>query len=358
MDTPHTAHGGREITARTRLVMGDGRLNPDAVGWSRHPLHDTSGLKRGWRGRGRNKRWEYWLVMTPDLLVSQTISDIDYAGVHTVWAYEIATGRLLDEGAIAPLAIGTRMPDSLGDGPVWGGTSDPNGRLKAPGPGVIRARVDDIDGGARLQATAEAADGTSAAWDVHAGRLGAGESLGVVVPWSDTRFQYTVKDPLRPATGWIDFDGTRHELPEGESWAILDHGRGRWPYSMVWNWASGAGRLTDGRAVGLQFGGKWTDGTGARENAIVIDGTLYPIHEDVEWLYDEGDWMDTWRLKSASVDLELRPFWNHSSATDLRILSSAANQVFGHWYGFVQTPRGEVEIDGVVGFAEDVRNRW
>lgn len=351
--------GEREITTPVTLVRPDGRLNRDAVGWSRTPLHDTSGLKRGWRGTGRNKRWEYWLVMTPGLLVSQTISDIDYAGVHTVWAYEISTGRLLDESAIAPLAVGTRMPGSLGDGPAWGGTSDLSGRLKAPGSGVIRARVDESPDGARLQATAASrGEIMSVAWDVQAGRTGAGESLAVVVPWSENRFQYTVKDPLRPATGWIEIDGVRHHLPVGESWAVLDHGRGRWPYSMWWNWAAGAGRLADGRAVGIQLGGKWTDGTGARENAVIVDGTLHPIHEDLEWTYDEGDWMSPWRARSASVDLELRPFWNHASATDLRLLSTAANQVFGHWHGTISTPEGELGIDGVMGFAEDVRNRW
>lgn len=353
--------GEREIITPVPLVRPDGRLNRDAVGWSRTPLHDTSGLTNGWRGTGRNKRWEYWLVMTPDLFVSQTISDIDYAGVHTIWAYEISTGRLFDESAIVPLAVGTRIPGRLGDGPAWGGTADLSGRLKAPGPGVIRARAEESADGAHLQATAASRTPSaiaSVAWDVHAGRMGRGESLAVVVPWSDTRFQYTVKDPLRPASGWIDIDGARHALPAGESWAILDHGRGRWPYSMWWNWAAGAGRLADGRAVGLQMGGKWTDGTGARENAVIIEGTLHPIHEDLEWTYDEDAWMQPWRARSASVDLELRPFWNHASSTDLRLLSTAANQVFGHWHGTIVTAGETLEIDGVMGFAEDVRNRW
>lgn len=114
----------------------------------------------------------------------------------------------------------------------------------------------------------------------------------------------------------------------------------------------------DGRAVGLQFGGQWTDGTGARENALVLDGALHPIHEDVRWSYDEGNWTSPWRLTSDSVDLELRPFWDHASATDLTVLSSAAHQVFGRWHGTVRSRGERVEIDGVPGFAEDVRNRW
>lgn len=331
----------REITAPVELVRPDGRLNPDAVGWSRRPLHDTSGVKRGLRGLGRNKRWEYWLVTTPEVLVSLTLSDIDYAGVHTVWAYERATGRRVDESAVVPFAWHTDLPGSLGAGVAEAGSRG------------LAGRIEETAGGTRLRARAE-----GVRFDVTAGRLGAGESLGVVVPWSEDRFQYTVKDPLRPASGWVEVGGRRYDLAPGESWAILDHGRGRWPYSMWWNWAAGAGHAADGRALGLQFGGKWTDGTGQRENAVVVDGTLFPLHEDLTWSYYERDWLAPWRLTSASVDLELRPFWDHDAVMDLGVVSSVAHQVFGHWHGRVTAGGEDLVVDGVLGFAEDVRNRW
>ncbi|MDO5534674.1 MAG: DUF2804 domain-containing protein [Propionibacteriaceae bacterium] len=331
----------REITGPVALVRPDGRLNRDAVGWSRRPLHDTAGVKRGLRGLGRNKRWEYWLVITPEVLFSLTLSDIDYAGVHTVWAYERATGRRVDETAVVPFAWHTDLPGSLGDGVAEGGSRG------------LAGRIEETEGGTRVRARA---DGVR--FDVTAGRLGPGESLGVVVPWSQHRFQYTVKDPLRPASGWVEVLGRRHDLPAGESWAILDHGRGRWPYSMWWNWAAGAGLASDGRALGLQFGGKWTDGTGQRENGVVVDGTLHPVHEDLTWDYDERDWLAPWRLTSASVDLELRPFWDHDAVMDLGVVSSVAHQVFGTWHGTVRVGGQDITIDGLTGFAEDVRNRW
>ena len=365
--------GEREITEPVTLVEVDGLLNPDAVGWTRRHLHDTSGLTRGPRGTGRNKRWEYWLVITPTHLLSLTISDVDYVGAHTVWAYELGTGRAFDRTVLAPFAVGTTLPGTLGDGPAVGGSVDGTGRLLGPGPGRLGARVDPLPGGAgdRLRAFASAP-----ARDLVPGRHGAEvpvrgvrfdvvaaippghEALGVVVPWSESRFQYTVKDPLRPASGWFEFDGERHEIPEGESWAILDHGRGRWPYSMRWNWGAGAGRLPDGRAVGLQFGGKWTDGTGSRENAVVLGGTLYPLHEDLEWLYDPEDWTGPWSVQSESVDLVLDPFWDHAAITDLGVLAMKAHQVFGRWRGTVIAGGQRLAIDGVLGFAEDVRNRW
>ncbi|HHU08712.1 MAG TPA: DUF2804 domain-containing protein, partial [Intrasporangiaceae bacterium] len=59
----------REITETVSLTRPDGRLNPAAVGWTRTPLHDTSGIGRGRVGWGRNKRWEYWAVCSPEWVV-------------------------------------------------------------------------------------------------------------------------------------------------------------------------------------------------------------------------------------------------------------------------------------------------
>jgi len=82
----------RELTRPVRLTLADGRLNPDAIGWSRRPLVDTSGIggRHSW---GRNKRWEYWNVATPTHVLALTVSSIDYAAVHEVWVLDRATER-------------------------------------------------------------------------------------------------------------------------------------------------------------------------------------------------------------------------------------------------------------------------
>ena len=111
-------------------------------------------------------------------------------------------------------------------------------------------------------------------------------------------------------------------------------------------------------AVGLQFGGKWTDGTGSRENAVTIDGRLYPIHEDITWDYEVGNWEAPWHLHSPSVDVWLEPLWDHDAVTDLGVLAMKAHQVFGYFSGTVVVDGRELVIDNMLGFAEDVRNRW
>ena len=82
----------RELTAPVSLTLPNGRLNPAAVGFARSPLVDTSGIggRHGW---GRNKRWEYWNVITPTHIMALTISSLGYAAVHEVWIFERATER-------------------------------------------------------------------------------------------------------------------------------------------------------------------------------------------------------------------------------------------------------------------------
>jgi hypothetical protein len=103
--------------------------------------------------------------------------------------------------------------------------------------------------------------------DVSVAKPGGHESLNVVIPWSDRRFQFTSKQNTRPASGTISVGDRTWAVGATEDFAVQDLGRGIWPYAIRWNWASASGRSVDGRLVGLQFGGTWTEGTGA-----AIDG--------------------------------------------------------------------------------------
>ena len=331
----------REITAEVELCRPDGTLNPDAVGWTRHPLHDTSRIGRGRRGWGRAKRWEYWAVTTPTHLIGVTVSSLDYAGVYAVWVHDRRSGETVSHDVIDPLARGASLPARLGDDPA---------RASAGG---LTIAIEAASGGTRLTV-----DGPRVRLDVLAQRPEGHEAMGVVVPWSARRFQYTVKDVARPARGRLWVDGVEHTVADGDSWAVLDHGRGRWPYAVHWNWGAGSG-LVDGRVIGVQVGGRWTDGTGSTENALVVDGRVHKISEELSWSYDTRDWLAPWRVRGDLADLTFTPFWNHSSATNLGILAQRANQCFGHWSGWMRDDAGEpVSVDGVLGWAEDVHNRW
>ncbi|WP_460775991.1 DUF2804 domain-containing protein [Microbacterium sp. GXF7504] len=331
----------RELTEPVPLTAPGGVLNPAAVGWARTHLVDTAGVGRGWRGRGRNKRWEYWNVITPTHILSLTVSSIDYAAVHDVWVLDRRTETVRTLGATLIPARGVALPASLGAGPA---------RARAKG---LRIDVDTDAGATRLRAQIP-----GASFDVTVRRPEGHELLAVVVPFGPpARFQYTVKDVALPASGTVTVDGETHDVPAGASWAVLDHGRGRWPYDVSWNWGAGSG-VSGGRTIGLQVGGQWTDGAGVTENGVVVDGTLHKIHDELRWDYDLEDRRRPWRVTGGGLDAALEPFFPKRSATNLGVLSSRTLQCFGQWSGTFRTEEADIRFEGLVGFAEDVHNRW
>jgi hypothetical protein len=100
----------REITTPVPLTRPDGRLYPAAVGWTRTPLHETDGIGHGRRGRGRNKRWEYWAVTTPTHVVALTVSDVDYAAVNGIWVLDRRGRKEFALDAIGPFGRGSTLP--------------------------------------------------------------------------------------------------------------------------------------------------------------------------------------------------------------------------------------------------------
>lgn len=341
-DTPEKPDA-RELTTEVSLTLPGGRLNQDAVGWARQPLVDTAGIGRG---RGRNKRWEYWNVMTPRHIMALTVSSIDYGAVHEVWVLDRETGQEWHRAATVLPSRGVELPARLEAGPS---------RARAKHLAIALDELTADDGrhhGTRLRARIP-----GASFDVVAALPVGHERLAVVVPWDSRRFQYTVKDLVRPATGTLTLDGRTIELPAGESWAVLDHGRGRWPYDVRWNWGAGSGR-TGGHVVGLQVGGQWTDGTGSTENSIVVDGRLTKIRAELTWDYDPADPMRPWRVHGGGLDARFEPFHVKKSRTNLLVVAARTDQAFGHWSGTFADDDVQITFEGLAGWAEDVHNRW
>lgn len=224
-----------EIVTPVDLCDARGRLNPAAVGWTRQPRHRAN--LRGW---GRTKRWEYWCVQGPDCVLALTVSSIDYLALHTVWFLAHADPGQpaveVDRTAIVPLGR-VALPDTSGGGPV---------SVSAQGMDI---RIDPTPGSVRLRARTDEVRA-----DVTLSRPQGHESLGVVIPWSDTRFQYTVKENTLPASGTVTVRGREYRFDPTESFGVLDHGRGRWPYATTWNWGRiGSRRRTQrGAATGRE----------------------------------------------------------------------------------------------------------
>lgn len=327
----------REITRRTALAHGR-MLNPDAVGWSRTPVHQTA--ISGW---GRTKRWEYWGMVTDTHVVGLTVAGLDYLANCAVYILDRRTGVETVRSGIAPFSS-----PSFGDEPGEGSIRAAAG----VGPTRVGVEIDDDDESGTVAIRVRA---KGVRVDLEVTRPGH-DSLAVVVPWSGKRFQYTLKDLANPASGTVSLDGTVHDL--GTGWAVLDRGRGRWRYSNVWNWGAGSG-VVDGSTRAIQVGGRWTDGTGSTENALLVEGRMHKISEDLEWTYVADDPASLWRVRGERLDATLTPFHLRRDITELGVIAVKTRQAFGTWHGTgVLDDGSEVSLDGLVGWAEESRNRW
>jgi hypothetical protein len=336
----------RELTEPVDLCTPDGSaLNPDARGWSRHPLHRAN-LAGQW---GRNKRWDYWAVLAGDFVVSTVYSDVDYIGLADVWWADLVTGETGGHGIGVRNAEGMNLPELPGSAPL---------RVTRDG---LDLDISDDAAGTQIHAGWTERDGRPGRLDVTIDLPPGHESLNVVIPWSDELFNFTSKHQARAAEGLLVLGDHRRTIgaSAGDAWGVLDVGRGRWPSEITWNWGGGAGRAGD-HVVGLQVGGKWTEGTGFTENGVIVDGRLTKLGRELRWVYDWDNPLRPWRVDDPGGRLtaELTPRFDKHTQLAGHKRGSEVHQVFGTWTGNLTTDDGTLEFEGIQGFAEEARQRW
>ena len=340
-----------EIVLPVDLCTPDGRrLDPEARGWSRRPLHRANLRGRRWR----TKRWDYWAVLAGDLVVGLVYADVGYLGLASIWWADLGRGTSGGAQHLDPLARSISLPDVPGSEPL---------RLRTPTLRMDMTEDPDITSdtaGTRLVVDWTEASGAPGSLDVVLARPPGHESLSVVIPWSEQRFQFTTKDPARPATGVLRLGDRIHAIGD-DAWGVLDVGRGRWPYSTRWNWGAGAGRSLEGPVVGVQLGGRWTVGTGFTENAVTVDGRLHKIGRELRWEYDWDRPMRPWRVvdPDGALELTLTPRFDRHDRTEAVVARTEVHQVFGTWSGTVRAEDARtLTLRDVQGFAEESRSRW
>lgn len=323
-----------ELTAPVSIADGRGRLNRAAVGWSRHPVQNCEIAGR-WP---RKKRWHFWLVTSDTHLVALTFADVDYLGLAHVALWKYDSEEAVAKGALKFGGWRKNVPPGASRGPEF----------SVSGMG-LRLSIAESPTGAKLSARSR-----RISLDIEVERPPGHETLNVLVPWSDLRFQFTSKQSCLPARGLAVVDGTEYRFgPENHGFATLDFGRGVWPYRTGWNWAT-AGGVQGGRVVGFNLGAQWTDGTGVTENGVVVDGKLHKIHGDVKFDYDPRDLMKPWAIRGDEADLRFDPMKANPLHIPLGIVSVNNRQCYGRFSGTV----AGVEIRDLMGSAEDFDARW
>lgn len=331
-----------EITQPIDLCDAQGRLSPQARGWARQPLVRPN-LSGHWP---RKKRWNFWNWISPRFVFSVTLANIDYAAFCAFFFIDFETGEKV-EGMSTAWPGAVVLPEHV-ERPV-----------RFEGRAIDYANLNE-GGDFQVRFNGRDKSGTVVAADFVVRKPPGNESLTVIVPWTAERFQLNCKENTRPCAGAVTVGGRRYEMDPADCHAVQDFGRGMWPYRSFWNWGVGTG-VQDRRRIGINVGAKWTTGTGANENALCIDGKLHKIMEDLVWEYDVGAPMQPWRVRSRhsdAIDLTLQPLVRHASSIDVGVLGSGGVCDFGTWTGTLVVEGQRLDIDNLIGWAEEFAHRW
>ena len=341
-----------EITQEGVLLNPDGSLAQ--IGWARSQnldcnLEQANFYTLKFLQRFRIKRWDYYAVFTPNRFFSATIADLGYAGNIFVYTIDFSSLELHEEGLVIPLGKGISLPrnSTSGDAHFENKTAslaftlkDRVRHLSVSWPGFH--------------------DGRGIEAEIDLTPLPVHESINIVIPIGEKRFYYNRKINSMPASGRIRYGEIEEQLDPASSIGSLDWGRGVWEYSSFWQWASASGFLPDGRTVGLNLGGGFGDTSRSTENAFFLDGRLHKL-DQVTIDYDPKAYLRPWKFtdNQERLSLDFVPFKERLATTRLGIIDSEVHQMFGRYSGFAVTDQGEkIEIDGLVGFAEDHHARW
>lgn len=300
----------------------------------------------------RLKEWDYYYIGDAKRGIALTIADNGYMGLCSVTLLDFETKTHEDKMLIKPFSLGKlHLPETSLEGisifkqgrnylrfeALKDGKRTIKGHLEKFGKGKGTLQID-------MVLTEEEK----------------GKSLVIATPFQkEAHFYYNQKINFLRAEGDYSLEGEKTSL--SGAYGVLDWGRGVWTYKNTWYWSSLSAKV-DGHLFGWNLGYGFGDTSKASENILYIDSTIHKLSEvTFEIPKDEKgkeDFLTDWKIEGSGLKATFRPVLNRHSDTNLLLLRSNQNQVFGLFSGTFDEGDIHFEFHDATGFAEKVYNRW
>lgn len=192
------------------------------------------------------------------------------------------------------------------------------------------------------------------------------ESIVIATPFNKNKkaFYYNQKIVGFNAYGEVTYGDEKIKFKKDDSFALLDWGRGVWTYKNTWYWGSGMTQI-NGKPFGFNIGYGFGDNSYATENSLFYNGAMHKLEHvnfNIPKTSDgKDDFLKDWSFTSNNKRFEMtfKPIINRKSDTNLLVLRSNQNQIFGYFNGYVILDDGtKLEVKNMLGFAEKVFNKW
>lgn len=300
----------------------------------------------------RIKEWDYYAVLNDEVGLCLTVADNDYLGVLAVHWLDFKAPKALQGGVMLPFPMGRMaLPESADAGDIVQ-VHETLSLAFRHAPGGRRLTVDfpGFAGGKGLKGELFLAQPPM-------DRM----VIATPFPGAPRAFYYNQKINCLPASGEVTVDGRDYRFDPASAFGVLDWGRGVWTYDNTWYWGSASG-LHEGRPFGFNIGHGFGDTSAATENMVFLDGRAHKLGE-VTFHLPQGAFDGApWRFTSddGRFEMTFEPIIDRASASDVfGLVRSIQHQTFGRFSGHVVLDDGSrLEIRDLLGFAEEVANRW
>jgi hypothetical protein len=164
----------------------------------------------------------------------------------------------------------------------------------------------------------------------------------------------TEKRTLLSVTGEAVLAGERRSLDGGL--AGYDYTNGMLARHTAWRWAFLLGRAKSGEKVAMNLVQGFV---GEPECGVWIGGEVHPLAEG-RFAFNAKRPLQSWRVSTAdgAVDLDFVPGGLHAEKKNLGVVATRFIQPVGVYSGKIRAGGRELELDRVLGVAEDQDARW
>ncbi|WP_430333942.1 DUF2804 domain-containing protein [Rhodococcus sp. ACT016] len=337
----HRLQSGRLLDARGRLTE---------AGWATAEIrhYDRAAIAApSWRV----KEWDYYCVLTPDHGLALTVADNGYMGLLGVSWLDLGARHEVTENVMLPFPMGRMgLPASADAGDVVVGHQKMRIAFRhVAGGRVLTVDYPGFDGGRGLRGELHLAQPPM-------------DRMVIATPFPNApkAFYYNQKINCLPSSGEITVGADTFAFDPTSAFGVFDWGRGVWTYDNTWYWGSASG-VVDGLPFGFNIGYGFGDTSAASENMVFVDGTAHKLDRVTfhlpEGTYDGAPW--TFSSNDGRFEMAFEPILDRAAAVDFKVLRSIQHQVFGRFTGHVVLDDGSrVTVTDLLGFAEEVRNRW
>lgn len=340
-----------EITQAIPLLDEQGNLTQPGYAKRLLPVYDRTRVRGGLT---RLKEWDYYYIGNDRYGVALTVADNSYMGLDSI-SFLSFEGRPweITKSPMSVFPMGrTGLPSTSAEG-ITASSGKRHALLfqAADGQRNLTAHMDRFRGQEPIDVHLTLTDEPE-------------ESMVICTPFPKPgHFYFNQKINCMRAQGTVRIGDDLYLFNPGDSFAVLDWGRGVWTYHNTWYWGSASG-LVDGADFGFNIGYGFGDTSAATENMLFYEGKAHKLSKvdfGIPLRNGKECWMRAWSMTSddGRFEMEFVPVLDRASCTDVKLIKSDQHQVFGRFTGTAVLDDGtRLEVKDLMGFAEKVENKW